>query len=85
MSDERNDKLNMPDADEPTYTVDEILSEFSSRRAQPRVVPFPTREPAADVEDDEELPADPMPRREKVSPRKEQGKVIGLPLSLLLK
>ena len=27
MSDERNDKLNMPDADEPSYTVDEILSE----------------------------------------------------------
>lgn len=84
MSDDRNDKLNTPNADEPSYTVDEILSEFSSRRAQPRVVPFPTREPAEADADDEELPADPMPRRRKPEPQK-RAEVIGVPLSLVVR
>ena len=81
MSDERNDKLNTPSADEPSYTVDEILSEFSSYRSN-RVVPFPTQDPME--EDDEELPADPMPRRSKPEVQK-KAEIIGLPLSVLLK
>ena len=84
MSDERNDKLNMPDADEPSYTVDEILSEFSSFRSQQRVVPFPTQEPA-EAEDEEELPVDPMPRRQRPQPQPRQTNVVGVPLSLVFK
>ena len=83
MSDERNDKLNTPSADEPSYSVDEILSEFSSFRSQ-RVVPFPTQEESGDIEDTGELPADPMPRRRAPEPRQE-AEIIGVPLSLLLK
>lgn len=53
MSDERNDKLNT-EKDKSPYSVEEILSEFSSARADQRVVPFPPQSVRPDGADGED-------------------------------
>lgn len=52
MSETPKDKLTHQ-KDKPTYSVEEILSEFSTTRENQRVVPFPTRPHS---EDEEEIP-----------------------------
>ena len=61
MSEDRNDKLNTPAEDTPRYTVDDILSEFSSSRSH-QVLPFPSREEEPEPEEDF---APPSPREQK--------------------
>lgn len=72
MSDQRDDKLNhsQDQKDSPSYSVEEILSEFSSSRKKDRVVPFPpsgqrpasdpsaARTPNSEPEPEEELEED---------------------------
>lgn len=66
MSDDRDDKLNTHQTDGSEYSVEEILSEFSSSRnaSRNRVVPFPTertRRPLEEAEKAGDLPGGPEP------------------------
>ena len=68
MSDRPDEQLNQPGQD-PSYSVEEILSEFSSAREDKRVLSFPDQPEHRPAVDD-------IPRKRNVSPSK---KLIDLP------
>lgn len=79
MSDERDEKLNTKDQKTPSFTVEDILSEFSSSRGGDRVVPFP-----AQPDPPEEETASPAPPAEEEGGQARTAEIIDLPPANLL-